>query len=585
MKIKKLHIENFGKLFNYDLEFNDQINEVYKENGWGKSTLTAFIKAMFYSMPARARGDEFKFERTKFSPWQGGKYGGFLEYESDGKIYRVTRYFERTPETDYFELKDLQTNKVLTYEDERLGDVLFGLGRESFEVTALFPQLNFISSSTIQITANLTGLNKFKNDIENLNKAEKILEAKMSAVKKEKPKKEELDTLKKKMIENETYINEEKEKLVSLKDKLETIKTDEKSINEKLIDENKQFEYLSHAFNQKVTLQEELNKESEKLNKVLNQTNIIKDEKLEKRGQNKNKRIKYFIPIPFVIVSLILLIFTAFGIVNLVVGIVATISLLALAVVADVLVIKLKRDKNLYDNIRDLDKELKKSEDEAKGIQKNIASINEQIKLFSGVNAPNRQNLEEFEEKSTQIKLERLSLENEIVNITENIDRLIELNEKLQNDYDLMFEKMSNVDEKLNILQTTRDYLLNAKDNVSSRFVVPVNEKLKGILSKFNFSDREFVVDTSWNVKENTNYGTKDFEYSSQGLQDIISFCQRINLIQEVYQKEKPIIILDDTFVNFDDANIAIAKQMVQEISKDYQILYICCNQRCSIVK
>ena len=134
-------------------------------------------------------------------------------------------------------------------------------------------------------------------------------------------------------------------------------------------------------------------------------------------------------------------------------------------------------------------------------------------------------------------------------------------------------------------MQSKKDYLLSAKENVSKRFIVPVNEKLKEVLSKFNFAGRDYVVDTSWKVKENTNFGTKDFEYSSQGLKDIISFCQRINLIQDVYKKEKPIIILDDTFVNLDDQNLMIAKEIVREISNEYQILYICCNERCMITK
>ena len=103
-------------------------------------------------------------------------------------------------------------------------------------------------------------------------------------------------------------------------------------------------------------------------------------------------------------------------------------------------------------------------------------------------------------------------------------------------------------------------------------------------MSKFNFKENQFVVDTAWKITENTNFGSKEFEYSSQGLQDIISFCQRINLIDEVYKKEKPIIILDDTFVNLDDEKMEIAKQIVREIAEDYQILYICCNERCKIL-
>ena len=48
MKLVSLHIDNFGKFNNFDLDFNDGLNQFVKDNGWGKSTLTAFIKVMFY---------------------------------------------------------------------------------------------------------------------------------------------------------------------------------------------------------------------------------------------------------------------------------------------------------------------------------------------------------------------------------------------------------------------------------------------------------------------------------------------------------------------------------------------------------
>ena len=123
--------------------------------------------------------------------------------------------------------------------------------------------------------------------------------------------------------------------------------------------------------------------------------------------------------------------------------------------------------------------------------------------------------------------------------------------------------------------------MLKAQENVSQRFIVPVNDELKKTLSRFSTIKQEFVIDTEWRVKENTNFGSKDFEYASQGLKDIISFCQRINLINKIYNKEKPFIMLDDTFVNLDDNKMKVAKELIKEMANDYQIIYVCCNSRC----
>ena len=50
MKLIKAHIINFGKLHDFDIDFNDKVNSFVFENGWGKTTLSVFIKAMFYGM-------------------------------------------------------------------------------------------------------------------------------------------------------------------------------------------------------------------------------------------------------------------------------------------------------------------------------------------------------------------------------------------------------------------------------------------------------------------------------------------------------------------------------------------------------
>ena len=46
MKIREIYIAGFGKLKEMKMSFTDGINEILAENGYGKSTLAAFISAM-----------------------------------------------------------------------------------------------------------------------------------------------------------------------------------------------------------------------------------------------------------------------------------------------------------------------------------------------------------------------------------------------------------------------------------------------------------------------------------------------------------------------------------------------------------
>ena len=50
MRLISCHIESFGVLSSEDISFNDDLNITIKENGWGKSTLASFLRAMFYGL-------------------------------------------------------------------------------------------------------------------------------------------------------------------------------------------------------------------------------------------------------------------------------------------------------------------------------------------------------------------------------------------------------------------------------------------------------------------------------------------------------------------------------------------------------
>ena len=55
MRLIACHIENFGGLSNFDLEFDAGLTVLRRENGFGKTTLAEFIRAMFYGFPRQTK--------------------------------------------------------------------------------------------------------------------------------------------------------------------------------------------------------------------------------------------------------------------------------------------------------------------------------------------------------------------------------------------------------------------------------------------------------------------------------------------------------------------------------------------------
>lgn len=168
MKLLRIEIENFGKLCGFSLKLEEGLNLLCEKNGWGKSTLAVFIKAMLYGLPATRMRDTDRNERKKYTPWQGGAYGGSIEFESEKGRFRAERFFGAKEANDEFRLFDLSNNKPSTAYSANLGVELFGIDAEGFERSTYLSQRAIDpTEGTASVTTKLTGLLDDVNDIGN----------------------------------------------------------------------------------------------------------------------------------------------------------------------------------------------------------------------------------------------------------------------------------------------------------------------------------------------------------------------------------------------------------------------------------
>ena len=180
MKLISLYIENFGGMSRYALNLEDGLTVIEEANGFGKTTLAEFIRAMFYGFPRKGKTLD-KSRRQKYTPWNGGKCGGNLVFEVDGCRYRVERTFGAVPKADTFTLIDLSTNKKSTRYTEELGLELFRLDGDSFERSTYLPQMSEGGNlTTDSIRSKLSNLVEDTNDVGNFEKAIAALKAKRS---------------------------------------------------------------------------------------------------------------------------------------------------------------------------------------------------------------------------------------------------------------------------------------------------------------------------------------------------------------------------------------------------------------------
>ncbi len=141
MLLKLCYVQGFGKLQDFTYEFQKGLNVICTENGWGKSTFAAFLRAMFYGLPAAGSRTKLEeAERRKYRPWNGGVMGGFLVFSVNGKEYKAERTFGKKESEDTFRLIDLSTNLESSDFSPELGKELFGLDKEAYSRSTYLPQ-------------------------------------------------------------------------------------------------------------------------------------------------------------------------------------------------------------------------------------------------------------------------------------------------------------------------------------------------------------------------------------------------------------------------------------------------------------
>lgn len=153
MKIIEINIKCFGRLHDFSLKPNDGVNIVFGENESGKSTIMAFVKAMFYGL---GTGEK----RRQYEPWDGGRMSGSIEFEHDGKDYMLNRTFGATKSGDKTSLFNKSTGEeVAIPSDKEPGTFILGINIKSFINTVFIGQSGAaIEGENHEILARLTNL-------------------------------------------------------------------------------------------------------------------------------------------------------------------------------------------------------------------------------------------------------------------------------------------------------------------------------------------------------------------------------------------------------------------------------------------
>ncbi len=130
MKITEIYISAFGGIKDLTLKLDGNLNVIYGENENGKTTVMAFIKAVFYGTGKKTQDIESS-PRVRYAPFDGSSMGGRIYYVKDGKRYCIERQFLKSDSTDKITLTDMDTGETFA-ETSDIGFKVFGIGADAF---------------------------------------------------------------------------------------------------------------------------------------------------------------------------------------------------------------------------------------------------------------------------------------------------------------------------------------------------------------------------------------------------------------------------------------------------------------------
>ncbi|MDD6380799.1 MAG: AAA family ATPase [Lachnospiraceae bacterium] len=228
--------------------------------------------------------------------------------------------------------------------------------------------------------------------------------------------------------------------------------------------------------------------------------------------------------------------------------------------------------------------------------QKQIDELQDELKsLHVDDLAKSGKSLQELQEEQKKldddISKQKQFIAEDVKELDSRSATLVEYEEARETLRDLNAKKAS-YEEKVDLYEETKKYLRIARENFLKVYMGPLRERLNYYMkSLYPDSDDailtdDFELDMNLAVSVSGKSGggrTRSSDYLSKGYQDLASFCSRAALIDVLFRREEPMIILDDPFVNFDEEKLTDAKKLMQELSQKYQIIYMTCHESRSL--
>ena len=191
---------------------------------------------------------------------------------------------------------------------------------------------------------------------------------------------------------------------------------------------------------------------------------------------------------------------------------------------------------------------------------------------LDGLKAAEQQLIEQQTARNTRL----LQLEQRQRLLQAEADRIPALTDELTR---CMDRKAEDTDRR-RLLDESVSFLQQARESLSRRYLGRVQTRFGEYLQQLTDEQPDHIaVDSDFEVRLERAGAVRPLSQFSAGQSDLVQLCMRLALSDALFGQERCFLILDDPFVNLDDAHTKQALALLRKLAEDRQIIYLVCSR------
>lgn len=178
--------------------------------------------------------------------------------------------------------------------------------------------------------------------------------------------------------------------------------------------------------------------------------------------------------------------------------------------------------------------------------------------------------------EKVKLTAERDRLRRLVLPLRENADRADERRHRVA----AVTEELAEANRRFFAIENARRLLEEARDRLSTRYLSDMQAAFAHYINRLVPSlDSRGVLSADLSLEVENGGRRYNPDYFSDGTRDALSLSVHLALHDALFEDEKPVLILDDSFASLDKDTLKKAKALLSELSETVQIIYFTCHE------